>query len=88
MKFLKFNDGVAMFSELTKTPYDTALFKLGRVDRPPVTDFFGNLDLQKFRDRATESHVSGSAICDKVSKLTGSSYENVYLEMNRIRIKR
>jgi len=28
MKFLKFNDGVKMFSKVTKTPYDTAFSSL------------------------------------------------------------
>jgi len=55
MKFLKFNDGVKIFNELTKSLYDTALFRIGRFDRSSVTDLFCNLDLQEFRDRATES---------------------------------
>ncbi len=88
MNHFKFNDGVRMLANLSRMPHEDAMFKLGRIDRPPVTDMFGNLDLRKFRDRARESHVSDLAICDEVSMLTGCSWKNVYYELKRIRIKK
>ena len=76
-------------SRLTGCGVENSYLDLLRVDRPSIVDDFGNVDLKQFRNHVNEKlpGVAGIDVVGEASRLTGKSYENTYMEMNRIDIK-
>lgn len=76
-------------SRLTGMGFENSMMKLKFGDIQ-VTDGLGNMDVKAFRDVVKNSsglHVSDLDICNELSKVTGSSFENVLMKMNKIDLK-
>ena len=76
-------------SRLTGSSLENNYLELIRIDKPSVVDKFGNVNLKEFRNRVNEKlpGVAGIDVVGEGSRLTGKSYENTFMEMNRIDLK-
>ena len=73
-------------SRLTGIGYESSLMSLKRIDSPPAFRA-GRVDAQAFAalTRRHDPELDSVRICDSLSKLNSTSFENAYLDLIRVR---
>ena len=82
-------DVASSLSRLTGGNVESSYLDMIRIDKPFVVDNFGNMNLKEYRNHVNEKlpGVAGIDVVGEASRLTGKSYENTFMEMNRIDFK-
>jgi hypothetical protein len=71
-------------SDITGCGYENSMNKINYFN-PPVIDRFDNINFNALKNFSNCNSISESTIANSVSKMTGMSYENVLMEMNKIK---
>ncbi|MCD4745186.1 MAG: hypothetical protein K8R58_02680 [Bacteroidales bacterium] len=74
---------ISCISEITGCGFENSMYKVNHF-KPPVIDMFDNINFNALNKFSSINHISKSTMADSVSKMTGRSFENVLMEMNKI----
>lgn len=73
-------------SRVTSMSFENAMHELNRIDRPSVSDGLGNFDARAFNDVARSHFASNLGVCNEISRITGSSFENTMSKINMLKV--
>jgi hypothetical protein len=81
------SDVASSLSRLTGKGYENSFMDLNRFNKPSAFNSWGTFDIRGFGTLARSEGASDLSIVNEVSRTTGKSFENSFLELNRISLK-
>ncbi|MCD4697902.1 MAG: hypothetical protein K8S16_16880, partial [Bacteroidales bacterium] len=69
---------ICEISDITGKSFENSMHSLNNF-MPPVVNQFENIDFSALNQFSTVNHISSTNIAKSISKITGSSFENVLM---------